>query len=331
MLQSKASSGALANTDVRQAADVLVINATFGVKGLCGSGMQWWLTVFFLLGNSWISGDHVDGWGSRAYATAEECEARKRFAELQTDRFPLELKARWICSKDQPAAKPPPAALNTGWENNPWPMEAQWNEEPRQTGLEVFTRENVSWMAPDGVGLRYTGPLRPPLADALRKLLLTHPLRFDHVVLELDSNGGELSYVKQLVSVLKEVRGRMELTTRVMEGALCASGCIPVFMQGEKRKASGASVWVFHGARSALTNIPDPAATEDYLAMLTSSGLQPGFRAVLEAENRIYRPGSLILSGYEVLHQYEAGIITELLPSWREEEPRLPPAMTPRR
>jgi hypothetical protein len=123
----------------------------------------------------------------------------------------------------------------------------------------------------------------------------------------------------------------MELTTRVMEGSLCASGCIPVFMQGEKRKASAASVWVFHGAHGAFTNIPDPAATEEYLAMLTSSGMQPGFRTMLEAENRIYLPGSLILSGYELFHQYQSGIITELLPSWREEPPRLPPAVTPRR
>jgi hypothetical protein len=47
--------------------------------------------------------------------------------------------------------------------------------------------------------------------------------------------------------------------------------------------------------------------------------------AFLEQDNRIYKPGSLILSGYEVYGLHKAGIITELLPSWRDEEPVLPP------
>jgi hypothetical protein len=292
--------------------------------------MQWWLTVFFLLGNSWVSGDQMDGWGSRAYPTEDVCEARKRFAELQTARHPLELEARWICNAGAPAAKPPPEMLEADWENDPWPPEAHWSDPPKPAGLEVFTTEQLRWVAPDAVGLRYTGPLTPPLAKDLRKLLLSEPQRFNHVVLELDSSGGELSYVKELVTVLQDVRGRMELTTRVMEGAICASGCIPLFMQGEKRKASGASLWVFHGARSAFTNIPDTAATGDYLAMLSASGMDPAFRAILETDNRVYRPGSLILSGYELFHFYKAGIITELLPAWRDERPALAPAPVPR-
>ena len=292
--------------------------------------MQWWLTVFFLLGSDWIPGDRMEGWASRAYATERECEARKRFAELQTARFPLELEARWVCSAGEPAREPPPSTLEAGWVDAPWPLRAHWDDPPRAEGLEIFTREQLRWMAEDGVGLRYTGPLKPPLAQDLRKLLLTEPQRFNHVVLELDSNGGELSYVNELVAVLQEVRSRMELTTRVMERALCASGCIPLFMQGEKRKASGASIWVFHGASSAHTNIPDPAATEAYLAALSAAGMDPSFRAVLEAENRIYRPGSLIFSGYEMFQLYKAGIITELLPSWREEEPVFSPRVVPR-
>ena len=294
-------------------------------RGERGSLMQWWLTVFFLLGNDWISGDHIDGWASRAFATRGECETRKQFAEWQTARHPLDVETRWICSAGRPARDPPPGMLEAIWENQPWRIEAQWTGLPKSGGLEIFTREEVPWIAADGVGLRYSGPLLPPLADDLRALLLASPQRFHRVVLELDSNGGELAYVKELVALLQEVRGKMELTTRVMEGAICASGCIPVFMQGKKRKASGASVWVFHGARSTLTNIPNPAATKAYLEILTASGMKAGFLAFLEEDNRIYKPGSLILSGYELYGLYKAGIITELLPAWRDEEPILPP------
>jgi len=289
------------------------------------SGMQWWLTVFFLLGNDWIPGDDIEGWASRAYATQGACETRKRFAELQTARYPLDIATRWICSAGRPARKLPPGMLEANWESSPWRIETQLDGPPKSGGLEVFTRNEVPWIAPDGVGLRYSGPLLPPLADDLRALLLASPQRFHRVVFEIDSNGGELAYVKELVALLQEVRGRMELTTRVMEGSICASGCIPVFMQGKKRKASGASVWVFHGARSAFTNIPNPAATKEYLGILTASGMQADFLAFLEQDNRIYKPGSLILSGYEVYGLHKAGIITELLPSWRDEEPVLPP------
>lgn len=292
--------------------------------------MQWWLTVFFLLGGDWVPGDRIDGWASRAYATEEECRARLRFAEQQTARHPLEREARWVCSPGHPSDSPPPPLLEAGWQSRPWPMVAHWYEPPNSKGLEVFTSETVRWIAPDGIGLRFTGPLVPPLAEELRELLLATPQRFNHVVLELDSGGGELAYVKELVLVLQEVAKRMDLTTRVMDGSLCASGCIPLFMQGKIRKASSASIWVFHGARSAYTNIPDPSATDDYLEVLMAAGMDAGFRAFLEENNRIYRPGSLILSGYELLHLHKAGIVTELLPAWREEPPVLPSGLIPR-
>lgn len=210
------------------------------------------------------------------------------------------------------------------------PIRAHWYEPPNPLGLEVFTRAQLDWIADDAIGLRYTGPLRPPLADQLREILLSSPQKYKHVILELDSDGGDLNYVEQLVAVLKEVNKRMEFATRVTEGSLCASGCIPVFMQGTKRKASGSSIWVFHGARSAFTNVPNPAATDEYLDLLSSAGMTADFRSMLEADNRIYRPGSFILSGYELFTVQRAGIITELFPYWREEEPILPSTIGPR-
>lgn len=199
-----------------------------------------------------------------------------------------------------------------------------WYEAPNPPGLEVFTSEKLSWMAEDGIGLRYTGPLRAPFADQLKALLLTTPRKYNHVILELDSDGGSLEYVKELVAVLKEVRTRADLTTRVTEGSLCASGCIPLFLQGENRKASGSSIWVFHGARGAFSSLPDPSATDDYLDLLSDAGMAAGFRSYLETDGRIYRPGSFIFSGYELFAVHRAGIITELLPVWREGEPMQP-------
>ena len=283
--------------------------------------MQWWLTVFFLLGNSWVSGDHLEGWASRAYATEAECETRRAFAVRETELHPLDAPAMWICSRQQPATRPPGPFLDAGNRPQHLPETTHWYEPANPLGLEIFTAEDLPWVAADGVGLRYTGPLRHSLPDELRKILLSDPTRFRHVLLELDSDGGDFESVREILAVLQEVKRSMDLTTRVMEGSLCASGCIPVFMQGQHRKANPTSIWVFHGARSGLTNVPDPEATREYLDLLSAAGMRPAFREMLERDNRIYRPGSFLISGYELFAVHDSGIITELYPTWREEAP----------
>lgn len=200
----------------------------------------------------------------------------------------------------------------------PAPAPAQDTGEPR---LEVFTRETTPWVAEDAIGLRYAGPLDMKLAKVLSRVLgdSTRPTR--HAVLELDSEGGELAAVAAIVRILKGLGKDVELTTRVMGGATCASGCVAVFMQGQKRKASGASVWVFHGACSAGTNVPSLSATQAYLDLLAESGVDPDFTCKLVQEGYVTRPGAWMISGYELFHIHKSNIITELLPAWQPEEP----------
>jgi hypothetical protein len=201
---------------------------------------------------------------------------------------------------------------------------------PLHPGLRVFTHKQDPSIKNDAIGLRFRCPLSYPLAENLRDLLLQTPPVYHHAVLELDSEGGELSYLLKLIEVLGEVRKRTEFTTRVMGGGICASGCIAAFMQGTKRKASGASVWVFHGACSAYTNVPDLDATERYLGLLESSGVKNEFLCRLRDQGYVTQPGNFFLSGYELFKIHDAGIITELLPSWQPEDPMFPPALESR-
>ena len=190
-----------------------------------------------------------------------------------------------------------------------------------QPRLEVFTRDNTPWVAEDAVGLRYTGPLDMKLAQDLAQLFDSNTMPIRHVVLELDSEGGELSTVAAIIRTLKSLGKDVELTTRVMGGATCGSGCIAVFMQGQKRKASGASVWVFHGACSAGSNVPSLSATQSYLDLLEESGVKTDFTCKLVQEGYVTRPGAWIISGHELFHIHDANIITELIPAWQPEEP----------
>lgn len=190
-------------------------------------------------------------------------------------------------------------------------------------GLEIFTHQDQDTIGKDAAGLRFTGQITAPLADALETVLLDNGKpRFARLMLELDSEGGELEAVEKVVAVLQKVQAVATLSTRVMDGKTCASGCVALFMTGKERKASTASVWVFHGACSMNTNVPSMAATSRYLDLLTSLGVRSEFTCKLVQEGYVTSPGAFILSGYELFHNHDSGIITELLPNWRPEEPR---------
>jgi hypothetical protein len=296
--------------------------------------MKWWLTVFFLIGNQWVSGDSIDGWGSRAFLSQPECEQRRHFAETQAQDYPFEVAARWTCNPGKPATTPPPPTLDARRDQTMVQTQGTSEEtappKPLHPGLRLFTHADETWIKADAIGLRFTGPLTPPLAENLRDLLLSDPQVYDHVVLELDSPGGELGYVGKIVEVLSEVRKRSTLVTRVMGAQVCASGCVAVYMQGETRRASGASVWVFHGACTLGSNIPSPLETEDFLKQLETSGVDPQFLCDLRDKGYVSKPGNLFLSGYEIFHVSRSGIIQELLPSWQPEDPVLPRDYTPR-
>jgi hypothetical protein len=73
--------------------------------------MQWWLSVFFLVGSTWVSGESIEGWGPRAYATEVDCQTRRQFAEIQTKAFPLDYRAVWVCNFGSPAMAPPAPTL----------------------------------------------------------------------------------------------------------------------------------------------------------------------------------------------------------------------------
>lgn len=187
--------------------------------------------------------------------------------------------------------------------------------------LQVFTSENHVGIASDAVGLRFTGPITESLASDLSTILFDAPGRFNHVVLELDSEGGDLAFARKAAEVL-EIAGRTrELTTRVMGGATCASACVLLFMKGQKRKASGASVWVFHGACGRNTNVPSLSATQQFIDLLVASGVNKDFTCSLVEQGYVTRPGQFMISGFELFHHTDSNIITELLPSWQPEEP----------
>jgi len=93
-----------------------------------------------------------------------------------------------------------------------------------------------------------SGPIVAGTADNVRAALGKYGTTLNRVVLFLDSAGGRVDHGDRVIEALNEIKLRHQLITVVPDGKLCASMCIPIFLQGKDRLAARASIWLFHEA-----------------------------------------------------------------------------------
>jgi hypothetical protein len=171
----------------------------------------------------------------------------------------------------------------------------------------------------------YRGPVTWPMAQNLAEIIAELPAGTRSLTLDLDSDGGSLAEAETVAARLRGRPASLALTTRIGHGKRCLSACLTIFMQGQSRLASPASVWLVHGACPAYTNLPSEGGTRRLVALLRDAGVSEAFLQYLACEGVLSRPGGLWISGYELVHRYEAGIVTELLPSFEAEPAATPP------
>lgn len=189
-------------------------------------------------------------------------------------------------------------------------------------GFEVLTAEDGAMEATDVVVVKYDGPIVSPMADGLRAIWdeVAKAPRFETVVLRLNSPGGIDAAGDDVIAILREIRERVKLVTLVGEHDLCASMCVPLFIQGEKRWASPASSWMFHGASHHLSNIPSLSMTMRYVDHFRNRNIGATFVNTLLEKEYLTSPGEYWLSGYEL--SMSSDIVTDLAPSWRPARPK---------
>ena len=125
------------------------------------------------------------------------------------------------------------------------------------------------------VQLKWVGQISNPMHDRIAAQFNEAKARVRSVVLILSSCGGSLGEAEKVIDTLREIKKTHHLETRVDPGSTCASACIPIFLQGTRRRAALTSSWLFHEVtrRSALDKTKkrvDRARTErvfsDYYA-----------------------------------------------------------------
>jgi ATP-dependent protease ClpP protease subunit len=190
----------------------------------------------------------------------------------------------------------------------------------KMVGFKVVTAEDGAMKATDMAVIEYTGPIVFPMAENLRQIWteIKTSKRFHRVVLRLNSPGGTDIDGLDVISVLREMRQQVRLITLVNEHDLCASMCVPIYLQGETRYAGPATSWMFHGAAKALSNVPSLAATQRYFDLFKERKIDSGFIRFLFEHEYVTSPGGYWISGHELAGK--SNIITTLLPNWQPQD-----------
>lgn len=158
-----------------------------------------------------------------------------------------------------------------------------------------------------------SGIIRSPMEREFKKLIMS----LDHskpVELRLNSVGGSIYETRSLIEFLNTFKtSGGELITRVDQGEMCASSCVPLFVQGSKRVAGNVSSFMFHGvAVLMITNIPSEFETNIMLKYYREAGIQENWIQEHLALKVWSTPNETWYNGKE-LYENGSSFVTDLL------------------
>ena len=164
------------------------------------------------------------------------------------------------------------------------------------------------------LNIEWSGPIVPGMADYVRSALDRYGARSRRVVLFLDSAGGKVQEGDRVIHLLDEIKQTHRLITVVQADKLCASMCIPIFLQGDDRLAARTSNWIFHEAARQGAN--EGERIEETLRLLKKYYVPAGVSADwLKRIVPIIERADLQESGGDLISE-KTGIVTYPLENW---------------
>lgn len=98
----------------------------------------------------------------------------------------------------------------------------------------------------DVLVMTWTGEVRLGMAKAIRTAFDKYKDSYKIIEFVIDSGGGSVREGEQVIGVLRDIKKTHRLYTGVLAGRRCGSMCVFIYMQGQKRYAAPASIWLFH-------------------------------------------------------------------------------------
>jgi hypothetical protein len=157
-------------------------------------------------------------------------------------------------------------------------------------------------------------PIVPGMADYLRTAFDRYGTISHRVVLFLNLAGGQVEEGDRVIHVLDEIKPTHRLVTAVLDGKLCASMCIPVFLQGDDRLAARTSGWIFREAAKPGANGKE--WIEETLRLLRTYYVPAGISTHwIKSIVPIIKRADLWQSGGDLI-EAKTGIVTYPLEAW---------------
>jgi len=114
--------------------------------------------------------------------------------------------------------------------------------ETERVGLKVAPSDR----RPGTVLMTWNGPIAAPMASQIRDAFESRRRQATRFVLRISSQGGLVPEGERVIEVLRSIKATHELETVVMQGDVCASMCVFIYVQGQKRFGALTSSWLFH-------------------------------------------------------------------------------------
>lgn len=116
-----------------------------------------------------------------------------------------------------------------------------------RTPVPVGTLKVLHLKKSGRVVLHWKGKIDRPMARSFHNAITKWQGRARNgFIVSLDSKGGRVNVAYAVVRLLRRLRRTHMVHTYVKRGNVCGSSCVPIFLQGEKRTAALASLWLFH-------------------------------------------------------------------------------------
>ena len=94
--------------------------------------------------------------------------------------------------------------------------------------------------------MTWHGPIMAPMANQIRDAFESRKGQATRFVLRIASHGGSVAEGERVIEVLRQIKSTHELETVVAQGDVCASMCVFIYVQGQKRFGALTSSWLFH-------------------------------------------------------------------------------------
>jgi ATP-dependent protease ClpP protease subunit len=115
-----------------------------------------------------------------------------------------------------------------------------------QDAQRVELKVSPSVSRPGTVLLTWNGPIVAPMANQIRDAFESRKRQSTRFVFRISSYGGSVAEGERVIEVLRQIKSTHELETAVTQGDVCASMCVFIYVQGQKRYGALTSSWLFH-------------------------------------------------------------------------------------